>query len=128
MKFFFDNTFSPVLIKFIAALAIEGHYEVKHLRDMFESSIKDHVWINGLAKDGDWVIITGDVRIAKNPVNKAALQESGLTIFYFPKGFTSMNNLEQSWRTIKVWPEIIKIAKKHPKGSSFKITGAWKIQ
>ena len=127
MKFFFDNTFSHKLVKFLSELALEENLEIVHLRDLFDPSIEDHIWIPRLAEDGNWVIISGDTRIVRNPTNRLALEESGLTIFIFHKRFPSMNRWEQSWRTIKIWPEILKKARKQPQGHIFTINAGWKI-
>lgn len=77
---------------------------------------------------GNWIIITGDTRILRNPINKAALTQSGLTTFVFPKDFMQKNRWEQSWRTIKIWPEILRQAKKKPSGAIFIITANYKIK
>jgi len=128
MKFFFDNTFSQKLVRFIGALACEEDIEVKHLRDLYDPSTKDQVWIQGLANEGNWIVITEDTRLARNPATRTLLQQSGLTFFIFPKDFPRKDRWEQSWRTIKIWPEIFKLSNKKPKDAIFAITGKYKIR
>ena len=131
MKFFFDNNFSPNLVNYLKNLNLEEeeNHVLEHLRDSFDPSTHDEKWIAELSKKGKWVIISSDLRMATNPKIRKVLEESGLTIFFFPKSFPRMNRWEQSWRTIKIWPDIMKKAASRPTGHTFKITGAWnKIQ
>ncbi|TKJ40084.1 hypothetical protein CEE37_10120 [candidate division LCP-89 bacterium B3_LCP] len=127
MKYFFDNCFSKKLTKFLAELGIEKNQTIKHLQDMFSQNVQDEEWIRDLSKDGNWVVLTSDLRIAKNRTTKTVLQDSGLTTFFFPKKFSQLDIFEQSWRTIKKWPEIVKYSEKRPKGSWFELNGNFKI-
>ena len=128
MKFFFDNTFSRKLVEFIGELSIEENLEVKHLRGMFDPGTKDQEWIRKLTLDGDWIVITADTRLARNPATRELLHQSNLTFFIFPKDFSRKNRWEQSWRMIKIWPDIFQNAKKKPSGAIFNITGSYKIK
>ncbi len=128
MRFFFDNNFSPRLIHFLNDLAQDIDHECIHLQDMFEAETPDDEWIPGLAKQRNWIIITLDLRISRKPAERLALNESGLTAFFFPKKHSKLNIWEQSWRTIKVLQEIIQLAKEYPKGKTFRLDANYKIQ
>lgn len=127
MKFFFDNHFSPKLTEFLNKLAVEDKHEIVHLRDKFAEDTPDKDWITGLAGEGGWIIITADIRIRKNPAERAALESSGLTWFFFPKGFMGIDRWEQSWRTIKIFPDIIKCSEKYPTRYIIEVLGSWKL-
>jgi hypothetical protein len=70
VRFFFDNCVS---IKFVQALSILAQvqgYELVHLTDRFSADTPDEEWIRSLARDGDWVIISGDPRISRGQAQK----------------------------------------------------------
>ena len=128
MRFFFDNNFSRRLIDFLNDLAQDIGHECIHLQDMFEAETPDDEWIPELAKSGNWIVLTLDLGISKKPAGRLALQESGLTVFFFPKKHSRLNIWKQSWRIIKVLQDIIPLAKKYPKGKIFRLDANYKIQ
>jgi predicted nuclease of predicted toxin-antitoxin system len=72
VRFFFDNCVS---IKFVQALSILAQvqgYELVHLTDPFSADTPDEEWIRSLARDGDWVIISGgSENIARSGAEKS---------------------------------------------------------
>jgi hypothetical protein len=70
----------------------DGH-EVVHLSAKFPRDTKDIVWITTLGHEGDWVIISGDLRISRNKAERAAWRESGRTAFF----------LKDAWADQKIW-------------------------
>lgn len=64
MRFFFDNNLPARLAKSLNVLAAPEH-EVIHLTEKFAANTSDEAWMGGLAKELDWVIISGDVRIKR---------------------------------------------------------------
>jgi PIN like domain len=108
LKFFFDNTTTPRLVAALRALeGGEGH-KLEHLRERFAPDTPDVNWIRTLGTEGDWVIISGDVRISQNQFERRAWLESGLTAFFLGKG----------WTTLKLWmrwtPKFRQLAKVNP--------------
>ena len=86
MKFFLDNNISHRLAA--ALLVLEnrverGDWTVEHLRVRFEQQTEDVTWLEALGHEGEWIVISGDIRISRNPAEKAAWRESGLTAFFF---------------------------------------------
>jgi hypothetical protein len=104
VKFFFDNCLSPNLARAIKLL--DPKYDIIHLRDKFPADVSDVEWINALASEGDWVIVSGDVRITKNPQNRAAWRQSKLTAFFFDRQWTNQSLWDQAWRAVRWWPRI----------------------
>ena len=108
MRFFFDNTNSPRLVDAVRALHTD--HELVHLRTKFDPGVADEIWIPELSRQGDWVIISGDVRITRNPAIRKIWQESGMVGFFLAKGWTNFDVWEQAWRFIRWWPRIVQQA------------------
>jgi PIN like domain len=119
VKFFFDNCMSKKLMQAIGILLGEDRHHVVHLRDMFDGSTPDPVWLQRLGGEGNWIVISSDTRIIKNNQNKQAWVQSGLTAFFMWNKFAGENIWNQSWRLIKWWPLIELKAKQNPGGAGF---------
>ena len=72
MRFFFDNCMSPYHAKGIRGFAELQKHEIVHLREKFDPATPDPVWIEALGNERDWLIVSGDAKITRNPVNRAA--------------------------------------------------------
>ena len=70
----------------IAALATAGIECQKHL-DHFSRGLEDTAWIPEIAKHG-WCLLTADARIRYNELERRAVKENAIRMFYF-----SSNNL-----------------------------------
>ena len=70
MRFFFDNCVSIIFVQALSILAQVQGYELVHLTDRFAADTADEEWIRSLARDGDWVIISGDPRISRGQAQK----------------------------------------------------------
>ena len=119
MKFFLDNNLSPRFAQALQALEGEGRNEVVHLRSKFSAAAEDVDWIRSLASEGNWVIISGDLRISQNEFERKAWRDSGLTAFFFAKGWMNVKFWDQAWRLIKWWPIIVEEARKIRPGAGF---------
>ena len=87
MKFFFDNTMPPKVVE--ALKILDSDNKILHLKERFPADTIDAIWISALSGEGDWVIISGDVRITRNHGERAAWLESKLLAFFLAKGWTS---------------------------------------
>ena len=103
MRFLLDNNLSPRLA---AALNELSNDEVAHLRRKFQPNTPDVEWITALGEEGDWTIVSGDLRISKNKVEVDAWLESGCTAFFLEKGWANLVFWEKAHRLIKYWPMI----------------------
>jgi hypothetical protein len=129
VRILFDHSISPVLSDIIAALeAKQGTNTVEHLRQFYPGEAKDADWLPGVAQvDPGFVVITADPKIAKSAAERAAWLESGLTIFFL-KSFADLPIIDQAWRLIKMWPEILKKAVKAKKGNGFMVSIHGKVE
>ena len=121
MKFFFDNNLPPQLASAIHELVKPDNRSVIHLRQRFPSSIADKAWIEALGLEGDWVVVSGDMRIWKNPHEKEAWKASSLTVFFLAQAWSRQKLWEKAWRLIRWWPRIEEMAAIVEAGAAYEI-------
>lgn len=119
MKFFLDNCVSPVLVRAIAVLGEYQQYEIVHLRERFDPATKDADWIPALAKDPEWVIVSGDTRISRSKAERAVWHESGLTAFFMSDDWSQKKFWNQAAELVRWWPTIVLTARQAPSGSGY---------
>ncbi len=131
MRFFVDNNLAPALARVLNALAVYEGYQVFHLKDRFDRATPDEIWLRKLGTSGDWVILSGDLRITRNPHEKRIWRQSGLTAFFLAKGWINEGFYEQAWKLVRWWPRIIEQVKNNEPGIGFVIphraTGRFKL-
>jgi hypothetical protein len=122
VRFFFDNNLSQHLAHAIHELCrIEPMIsEAIHLRDRFPPNIKDHDWINALAQDGDWVVISQD-GLQKNDLEREALRQSGLIVFALHKQWAGQSHWPKSQNLVRWWPSILAQSQKIRGGAAFRV-------
>jgi predicted nuclease of predicted toxin-antitoxin system len=96
VRFFFDNNLSPKLAKSLNVLVAPDH-EVVHLKEKFPANTPDDIWMKGLARELDWVIISGDNRITRNPHEVQAWRAAGHTTFFLKPGWTNYSFWVQAY-------------------------------
>lgn len=121
MRFFFDNNLPPQLASAIHELVIPDGHSVVHLRKRFPANISDKDWIEALGREGDWTIVSGDLRIWKNPHEKEAWRMSGLTVFFLMKSWAKQKLWEKAWRLVRWWPRIVEMAEIVEAGAAYEI-------
>lgn len=126
MRFFFDNNLAPKLAKSLHVL-VEPDHSVVHLKDRFAANTPDETWMRALAGESDWVIISGDIRISKNPHEVAAWREAGHTTFFLKAGWTNLPFWDQAQKFVKCFPEIIATAERAKSGTMFMVSVSGKI-
>jgi PIN like domain len=108
VTFFFDNQMSLHLARAVAELERgSNRHQVTHLRDKFPADIIDPAWIRTLGEDKDWVIVSADLGITKNPANRAAWRESGLNAFFLKGGWQNQEIWIYASRFFWWWPKIV---------------------
>jgi len=128
VNFFFDNNLAPKLARSLNLL-VEPEHKIVHLKDKFPApNIPDPEWMKKLAEEEDWIIVTADVRISRNPHEVKAWKEAGHTVFFLKPGWTNISFWEQATKFTKLLPEIIETAKKAREGSGFLVSINGKIE
>ncbi|MBM3547770.1 MAG: hypothetical protein FJX54_12525 [Alphaproteobacteria bacterium] len=125
MKFFLDNNWSPHLAAALAALNVPEGHEVVHLRSRFAPATPDRVWINRLAAEGGWIVLTKD-RLRKGQLEQAALRSSGLLVYIFAKQWSHASDWDQAAGLVRWWPQIVTVSGRVGAGAfevPYKISG-----
>ena len=81
-----------------------------------------------LAGKLEWIIVTADWRISKNPHEIKAWRQAGHTIFFLKPGWLDLGFWEQAWKFTKCFPDIVKQAGRAQKGDGYVVTTNGKIQ
>ena len=127
MRFFFDNNLPPKLAKSLHVL-VEPDHQVVHLKDRFAANTTDETWMVALAKEQDWIIVSGDLQIRKNLHELQAWRAAGHTTFFLKEGWINLPFWIQAWKFVKCFPEIIVAADHAKKGSFFSVSTKGKIE
>ena len=121
MKIFFDNNLAPGLAESLKPVLSKEH-EVSHLREKFPTNTPDAEWLSALAKEGGWIVISGDIGISRKPHEQKAWLESGLVVFFLSKGWTNISPLIQLSKLAKILPRVIETAQNARGEKGFIIT------
>lgn len=111
MRFFLDNCMAPGHAEGLQAFSKAQEHEIADTTDL--------EWISALGREREWIIISGDVRITRNPAERAAWYESGLTAFFFGDGWSSARYWKQAAELVTWWERITETAKRYPNGHGF---------
>lgn len=127
MKFFFDNNLAARIAHGLNEM-VEPEHHVFHLRDKFPPNTEDAKWMGSLAVESDWVIVTADVRISRNPHEVRAWKEAGHTIFFLKPGWTDLTFWDQANKFTKCFPQILHEAGHSDRGTAFLVNVNGKIE
>lgn len=120
MRFFVDNNIAPRLARGFNQFVV-GEHEFVHLRDRFAASTPDVEWMRALAGESNWVILSGDVAIRKNPHEVAAWKEAGHVIFFLKPGWTNIPFWTQVEKLAQRFEQIEQLARRASPGDSFMV-------
>ena len=107
---------------------LQGDHEVLHLRDRFAAGTPDVEWMQELAAEPGWIILSADVRIGKNRHEIEAWKQAGHTIFFLKAGWTNIEFWQQVQKLAKCFPEILALAQRAKPGDSFLVKVKGKIE
>ncbi len=130
MRFFLDRNLSPYLADAIAALCKPDSIHVEHLNLRFNQRTPDVDWINKLASEGDWGVLTQD-RLIKNPPERHALRSTGLLVFILTKQWANAAHWDKSAVLVRWMPAIIDVASRVNSGAflvPFNMSGKGKME
>jgi hypothetical protein len=106
LRVFLDNNLSPYLARALNALLEPEGDQVVHLTDRFAADIPDRDWIATLATEGEWVVISADIRIFRNRLEREAWRRSRLVAFFLAPQWSNARNIEKAWRLLRWWLRI----------------------
>ncbi len=127
MRFFLDNNLSPRVARALHCL-VEPKHSVAHLKDQFAPDTKDVDWMNALAVQPGWVILSADVAISRNPHEVEAWKRAGHPIFFLKNAWSQQPFWEQASRLFHLFPDILKRAERARPGEAFMVPFKGKIE
>ena len=124
MRFFIDNNLAPNLADALHSLSNFEGCECQHLIKRFGSQnrdIGDREWMRALAQEKgvEWVIVSGDYGIYKNPQRREVWRTCRITTFFLRKGWTNQDPWTQAHWFVRWWPRFIHTARTVNKGAGF---------
>lgn len=114
MKVFFDNCTPPLLASTLHGFIQHYGHSAWHIKDLSGLPRGRHSadidWISYLRQQPDnWIFVSGDGRILRNPAERAALRSAGLHGFILAPAYqkTPMNQVAATivWK----WPEVLQV-------------------
>lgn len=110
MKLLFDNNMSPHIARGLHVL-FNGEHKIVALRDHFgRGDIPDMEWIDRLGKEGGWCVVSQDVRITRNPVERDAFLNANLIGFFLAPAVRKAPLHVKTARLLQLWAPLQKIA------------------
>jgi len=122
VRFFFDNNLSARFAKAINALVEKDGDQAIHLSEMFPENTPDIEWLTKLRDEGQWVVLTADMKITRNAHERAVWIKSGLTTFFLKRPYLKLDFWDQIGLLIQRWPRISEQAKLVTPGAGFIIS------
>jgi len=120
VNFFIDNNLPPKVARALHCL-LEPQHSVVHLKERFAADTSDVDWMRSLATESDWVIVSGDTNISRNPHEVEAWKAAGHTTFFLSPGWTHLGRFEQASKLLALFPRIVDLAMKTKRGSVFMV-------
>lgn len=84
--------------------------QIVHLKERFPASTPDVEWIQALAGEKDWTILSGDAFRKGNGVERQILRKSGLSVFVLQSSWSSYPYWEKTAQLVRWWPRIVEQA------------------
>ena len=111
MKLFIDNNLPPRLARGLAAL-FEGDHEVVCHRDKYgDTHLLDEEWIPALGVEGDWVVLSGDLNIARRRPQRELFFRSRLVGFFPRAAVMELPLPKKAARILSVWDRMVGLAR-----------------
>jgi hypothetical protein len=104
LKLLLDHHISPRIARALDALFPQHH--IFALRERFAADTSDVEWISALDKDGEWAVLTQDLRIRTRPHERRAMDNSRIVFFFLGSAWRKMSVEESAARLIRLVPKM----------------------
>jgi len=108
---FIDENLSrhiAIALHHLQMLLPENH-TIQHVTDKFGGyGTPDLEWLQTLADEGNWVILSKD-RFRKGAAEIHAFRQAGMTIFYLDNQWSKHDGWKEAMRLLKWWPDISRL-------------------
>lgn len=102
-----DNDLPPRLARALHLIFEADGDEVRALRDKFgRNDLTDAEWIGALGREGNWCVLSADLRIAKQRPSRELFDAAGLVGFFFPPSLQKQTLAKQTARVLTLWQDI----------------------
>ena len=81
--------------------------QVIHLKGRFAPNTPDIDWIEELAAEKGWAIISGDAFRKRNGVERKVIRQSGLSVFVLQSSWANFPYWEKTAQLVRWWPRIV---------------------
>lgn len=106
MKVLLDHNLPPRLARALNMI-FEPDDEVIALSDKFgRSDLSDEAWITELGNEGDWAVLSADLRIAKKKPSRDLFLRAGLVGFFLSPSMQKAKLERQAARLLILWPQL----------------------
>ena len=110
MKLLFDNNMSPHIARGLDKLFNGGH-RIVALKDHFKrADLPDVEWIGRLGTEGGWCVVSEDVRIARNRIERDAFLTARLIGFFLAPAVRKAPLHIKTARLLVLWEPMQKVA------------------
>lgn len=119
MRFLLDHNLAPQWGRALDVL--DGDNSVVPLRDQFAPDTPDEEWLTTIGQGGDWAFLTGDTRIVRSPITKAAFVDARVPGFFLHSSWEKQRWWERTWKIVRWWPFIVEQAERTDGGAAFRL-------
>lgn len=110
MKLLFDNNMSPHIARGLDKL-FNGAHQIIALRDYFgRADLSDVEWISRLGKEGGWCVVSEDVRITRNRIERDAFLAARLIGFFLAPAVRKAPTHIKTARLLFLWDHLQSIS------------------
>lgn len=106
MKLLIDNNLPPRWAVALRALFEDDGDVIVHLRERFDAATTDAEWIRALGGEGNWSVLSSDIRIAKQRPSRELFIGAGLVGFFFRPTKDRIPNHIRFARLLVLWTSI----------------------
>lgn len=115
MNFILDNNLPPSWAACLLACSQSQFSDravgqVVHLSNKFARNTDDVAWIQALAAEKRWTILSGDAFRKRNGVERKVIRQSGLSVFVLQPSWSSYQYWEKTAQLVRWWPRIVEQA------------------
>jgi len=122
LRFLLDNNLPPALARALHELIYHSSNEahsVVALKDKFPANTCDEEWIQALADEGDWVVISHD-KFNKG-LEREVLRRAGLKVFMLNKSWGPHKFWDKAHQLVRWWPAIVAQAERLEGAAAFEV-------
>jgi hypothetical protein len=125
LTYFFDRNLAVRLARMLAAYDDGNTIVHQDADNRFTPNTADVELIRALSGDmPPPVFLTADVSQRRDPVERKALADSGLTVVFFRRGWHQLSFHMQAVKLLTLWPDVVRLTTRARVPTAFEISAA----